>query len=123
MTTLTEAALQDVSAGSLMQALPDPLAKETQNYIVEYGLRLDDGALVFHFFPAEGESWDPAYKMDQRLERAIRETFDTNRVSADYQEEVRSFCVIFGGAARAPDPLALAPMFFEWIDAPLGAPS
>lgn len=121
--TLADSNLQDVSANNLMQALPDLLAKETPHYVVEYGLRYDDGALVFHFFPAEGEYWDPTYKMDQRLERAIRETFDTDRVSADYQEEIRSFCVIFGGAAHAPDPLALAPMFFEWIDAPLGAPS
>lgn len=123
MTTLTDAALQDINGSSLLQSLPDPLAKETPHYLAEYGLRVDDGALVFHFFPPRGDGWDPSYQMDKRLERAIAEVFDVQRVSADYAEEIKSFCVIFGGAARAPDPLALASLFFAQIEVPLGAAS
>jgi hypothetical protein len=104
---------------NLSDAIPERLAKEAPNYLVEYGIRFDDAAMVFHFFPPmHRQDWDPEWKMNERLERAIAETFDTDLVSADYADEVRSFCVIVRGLGCAPDPFPLVELFFERIDSP-----
>lgn len=115
--------MQDINGGALTEALPNPLAKETANYVVEYGIRPDDGALVFHFFPARGEDWDLGYQMNKRLERALHEVFGRKAARADFVDELRSFCVIVWGMASVPDPMSAAATFFDSIDAALEASS
>ncbi len=119
---LSEAALQDVDASSLKEAVPDLLAKDTPGYLVEYGIRIDDGAMVFHFFPPKDRGdWDPGWRMDTRLERALPGCFDVSAVSAGYAEELRSFYVIVGGLGSAPDPWPSVERFFAAIDSALAA--
>lgn len=115
---------QPVDGGSLREAIPDRLGKITSFYSVEYGIRYDDGAVVFQFFPADRDAesvgrWDPHYKMDKRLERAIPLHFRVERVKAVFTEELNSFCVIVGGLGLSPDPWPLVEKFFAAIDAPL----
>lgn len=115
--------LSDVDGRSLLPHVPNPLAKDTKNYLVEYGVRIDDGAMVFHFFvPKDRNDWDPAYAMDKRLERAIPACFSVERVSADFAREMNSFNVIVGGLGASPDPWPLVEKFFQALDgSPAGA--
>lgn len=131
---------------SIRRAIPDLLAKDSAQYIAEYGVRSDDQAMVFHFFPkkslmelhkindeqararytvpqleklTETKDWDKSYGMDKRLERAIPKCFKVENVSADYADEMSSFCVIVGGLGASLDPWPLVNRFFAEIDAPL----
>jgi hypothetical protein len=124
MTTITDANLQDVKGDSLLPHIPNPLAQDTKNFLVEYGVRLDDQAMVFHFFsPKDAVTWDPTYRMDARLKRAIDGSFDVSRVTAGFAPDVDSFYVIVGGLGASPDPWTLAERFLASIDAPLEAAS
>ncbi len=117
MSDLQEANLQDVSASSLREAVPELLAKDTPNYLVEYGIRTDDAAMVFHFFSAKDvEGWPEELRMNERLEKAIPKCFDVSKVSAGYADELRSFYVIVGGLGSAPDPWPRVDSFFAAID-------
>lgn len=102
--------------GSLKTAIPDVLAKETSAFIAHYGVRFDDQALVFHFFPPRNAEW-PA-DMSERLEKAIAEHFDVSRVTADYTTELNSFCVIYGGGGLLLSPLTSANLFLESVLGP-----
>jgi hypothetical protein len=121
---LRDAKLQDVRGNSLLPHVPNPLALDTPNFLVEYGVRLDDQAMVFHFFSAKDRpTWDPTYHMEQRLKRAVDKNFDTQKVSCGYALEMDSFYVIVGGLGAGPDPLPLAERFLRDVEAPLEAAS
>lgn len=116
-------------ATGMTDAIPDRLAKQTPNYDVEYGVRADDMAMIFHFYPPGTDwssyppkkfgTWPQKYAMDQRLERALPESFDVAFVKAVFTEESQSFCIIVKGLGHSPDPWTLVNRFFERIDAPL----
>jgi hypothetical protein len=109
---------KDVLASSLQTHIPDLLARDTPNYLAEYGVRITDEAMVFHFFPPKDRTgWDSRWQPDMRLKAAIDEHFDTRYVSASYVEELQSFCVIVGGLGAAPDPWPLVEKFFRALDA------
>jgi len=113
-----DAELGDVPASSLTTHIPNPLAKDTKNYLVEYGIRVDDDAMVFHFFsPKDKETWDPKYDIHNRLEHAITKCFDLRTIKAGYVSELESFYVIVEGLGLVPDPWAKAEAFFSAIDA------
>ena len=131
---------------AIQLAVPDLRAKDHADYIAEYGVRTDDQAMVFHFFPKKSllalsrmtdeqlkarypadrlalmektKDWDNSFGMDKRLERAIPKCFKTENVSADYADEMSSFCIIVGGLGASADPWPLVNRFFSEIDAPL----
>lgn len=109
---------QDVRAASLMPHIPNPLAMDTPNFLVEYGVRVDDQAVVFHFFSAKDRlTWDPAYRMDDRLRRAIDANFDVSKVTCGYASEMDSFYVIVGGLGAGPDPWPLVERFLSDVQA------
>lgn len=109
---------QSVNASALLTHIPNVRAKDTPGYLVEYGSRVDDGAMVFHFFaPIRDDTWNEDYQMHRRLESAIAQHFDTTKVSANYEQDMDSFCIIVGGLGAAPDPWPLVERFFGTIDA------
>lgn len=123
MTTNTEdlkgANLQDIRANSLLPHVPNLLARDTKDYLVEYGVRVDDKAMVFHFFsPKDRSTWDPEANMDQRLKRAIDICFPVKKVTAGFADELDSFYVIVGELGASPDPWPLVERFFRVLDAP-----
>jgi len=115
---------KDISAASLLPHIPNPLAMDTPNFLVEYGVRIDDQAVVFHFFSAKDRStWDPEYRMDERLRRAIDANFDTRKITCGFAAEMDSFYVIVGGLGAGPDPWPLVERFLSDVQAPLEAAS
>jgi hypothetical protein len=89
-------------------------------YTVEWGRRATDGALVFHFFPPiqEGdlsETWDPAYRMEKRLEHALSFLFPSNPLRAGFEKEYNSFFVVIQ-SVTVPDVRLLAQRFLEVIE-------
>ena len=114
---LHTANLQDVSASSLATQVPNPLAKDTPNFLVEYGVRSDDHAMIFHFFSGKDQrEWNPEFQMDKRLEAAMDAHLDTSVVSAGFTQEIDSFYVFAGGLGGAPDPLPLVEKFLSAIE-------
>ena len=121
---LTGGWARDVKASSLIPHIPNPLAMDTPNFLVEYGIRVDDQAVVFHFFSAKNRtSWDPEYKMDVRLQRGVDRNFDTTKVTCGFAVEMDSFYVIVGGLGAGPDPWPLVERFLFDVQAPLEAAS
>lgn len=112
----------------LRDAIPNRQAKQTVNYVVEYGVREDDGAMIFHFYPPGTDwskyppeklgVWSPTYGMDRRLEAAMPAIFDTRFIKATFTEEMQSFCIIVHGLGRSPDPWPLVNRFLDRIDVP-----
>lgn len=112
---LHHANFQDVHTGSVADAV-SRLAHKGEGFLCEYGPRIDDDALVFHFYPPLDKTWDPAYAMDKRLSSAIHSTLQASKYQAGYAEEMESFYVIVFGAMLAPDPWSLCAMFFDAIE-------
>lgn len=100
----------DVLGSSLMHAIPDPLARDTRHFLVEYGVRIDDSAIVFHFFSPKDGDWNPAFH--QHLEKALQ-LLPTTSMTAGYAPEVDSFYVIVGGLGASPDPWPTIEKFFS----------
>ena len=124
MTTNPVGRFQDVPASALGPHIPNPLAMDTPNFLVEYGIRTDDQAMVFHFFSAKDKpSWDDSYRMDERLKRSIDRNFNIERVTCGFTAEMDSFYVIVGGLGMAPDPWTLVERFLSDVQAPLEAAS
>lgn len=110
----------DIQGAGLRTAIPEPLAVETPNFMVTYGIRLDDNAMVFHFVSARNaETWDPNYQMDKRLERAIPKNFKTEHVTCGFEESLDSFFVIVGYIGASLDPWTLCHRFLNDVQAPL----
>lgn len=101
---------------ALQTHLPDTHAMSTPHFLVEYGVRVDDLAMVFHFYsPEDAPAWPDHARWRTRLERAIESTFDMSAVSADYVPEMDSYCVIVRGMGARPDPLAFAKIFLDRV--------
>lgn len=112
---LAEQDTTHINASSLREALPNRLAKQFPKFTVEYGIREDDRAGVFHFYPPKNENWDPNYRMDERLKFAIDKALRPERVSADFAEEQNSFCVIVKDLGLAIDYFSVFDAFFELV--------
>lgn len=110
----------------LTDAIPNRMALRTDLYDVEYGIRMDDKSFIFHFYPPNTDwseyppkhvgKWADPNAMTERLELAIRETFDVQFVKGSYTAENQSFCIIVKGLGASPDPWFLAHRFFQKID-------
>lgn len=105
-------------------------ASDRGAYLAEWGVRVTDYALIFHFYPpkdAEEEpntmGWDPGFEMPARLEKAIGQVFDTDRITCGFVQEQQSFYVIAGGYGRGLDPRLLAERFLDMIDVAFGTES
>lgn len=114
--TLKSANLQDIS---ITVDLPDLLGRSSPNYDVEYGTRVSDNALVFHFFPpgwAEGKErdWPDWTKFRDSLEQAILACFPV--YEAGYVRELKSFFVILRAKPSVPDLNALLERFFSLLE-------
>lgn len=98
-------------------------ASDRGDYLAEWGVRVTDRALIYHFYPPKGTEnqpntmgWDPSYDMPGRLQEAIKAVFDTSRITCGFAEEQKSFYVIAGGYGRGLDPRPLAERFLDEID-------
>jgi hypothetical protein len=105
----------------IQHVIPNLKAEARENYVVEWGARVTDGALVFHFFPpllVNGQlgKWPHDSIMDKRLEHAIPAVFDTGRVTAGYEKDWESFYIIAGGYASSLDARLLAKRLFDAAD-------
>ncbi len=104
----------DVDGRSLITAIPELRTVQAEKFRVEYGVRHDDSAVVFHFFPVR--HWDAEYQMDRRLEEAILGCFEYFKVATSYAEELESFCVIIGGLGASRDPERLIRKFLGAVE-------
>jgi len=102
-----------VNGTGLQTHIPDKQTVMTRKYAVEYGPRIDDGAVVFHFFPAD-RGWDLSYEMPLRLEAAIAKHLSRFPVHTSFIEELNSFCVI-AAIGSSLDPELLTTRFLNEI--------
>jgi hypothetical protein len=113
MTSATEN-MSEIHLASLQAAIPDPLIDKTDHYQVIYGIRTEDRALVFHFFPPEGSTdWPSTFDPQKVLTPAITALMDSARVFGDYSKEVNSFCVIYRAGGLLPAPFIFARQFLD----------
>lgn len=101
-------------------------ASDRGEYLAEWGVRVTDRALIFHFYPPRGPEdedgelvaleWNPSFDMPTRLQVALDAVFDTDRITCGFVDEERSFYVIAGGYGRGFDPRPLAERFLDRID-------
>ena len=92
-------------------------AEERQNYIVEWGVRVVDSALILHFYPPKDVGgWELSYDMPKRLEHAIREHTNVDQVTCGFVDEYASFFVIAGGYGAGPDQRPFMKTFLDALD-------
>jgi hypothetical protein len=103
-----------ILGSSLALQIPDQRVEETPLYTVKHGIRTDDYAVVFQFFPPQG-GWNPAFKMDKRLELCIPKNFGNFPIHTSFATELDSFCVIVGRLGRAIEPTPLIDLFLSEI--------
>jgi hypothetical protein len=121
-TTNEKSAIKTFHTPEKVQHLvPNLQAESRERYVVEWGGRVTDGALVFHFFPPLNQQgalgkWGNS-DMDKRLEKSIPEVFDTNRITAGFESDWDSFFIIAGGYASVLSPRMLVKKFLDAIDA------
>lgn len=104
---------------AISRDIPDSVVEQRERgYLVEYGVRVNDNAMVFHFFPIPDnlDAWK-RLEMPKRLEAALPQCFELSRVTAGYEPEYDSFYVIAGGYGNVPDPRGLAHRFLSRVDA------
>lgn len=107
-----------VVGSALSQALVEPEMTHRLWYSAEYGLRADDVAGVVHFFRPDGGGWHP--KFPEILKAAIDARLDVSRVSADYVQDLDSFCVRVG-LSDAENPWDPLEEFLDELDRRLGS--
>jgi hypothetical protein len=110
---MTEAA----SLKSLRTAIPELLAEENELFKVQYGIREDDHAMVFHFFPPQ-KGWPD--DISARLTSAMTEHLPSEHIRADYVTELDSFCIIYYGGGMIPAPYGVAKLFLAAVRGPQG---
>jgi len=109
----------------IREDVPNREAGAYEKFVVDWGVRLTDRALVMHFYPplnSEGkisDDWDASYEMDKRLDRAMPQVFDVSRITAGFEREFNSFFVIVGGGGQVLDVRLLVQRFLDAIQAPL----
>lgn len=114
---LRSARLQDVPLDAVQEQLSDMRARNSPVCDAEWGVRLDDGALVFHFFPpgyarAGVTEWLDWSGFRDALERALLRSFPPNTLDAGYAEELSSFFVIVKPRPQSADLVQLIERFF-----------
>lgn len=96
------------------EALDARLAETRNDYVAEWGVRLDDHALVIHFYQIPDQDWSP--DMDKRLDRALPKVFDIKRITAGFEKDKNSFYVIAGRYGDVPDTRLLVKRFLDAVD-------
>lgn len=114
MTDIYEHANTTIAGDNIQIAVPEERTFECGLFNAEYGVRTDDSAMVFHFFPA-GEEWDHE-RLRTGLSEAIKTCFDPENVQAEYVPELESYCVLVGGMGLMPDPWTYAEIFLKRIE-------
>lgn len=123
---IAAAKLQDVQSSDIVGALQDLKGRSHANYEAEYGLRLDDGAFVMHFFPPghaldQTAVWPDLMAFHDTLESALLVYFPVQAADktlhASYVEDLKSFCVILAAKPAVPDFEAFLSAFFQRLEA------
>lgn len=119
---LKTAGLQDIPRSAIQEQLRDIRARNSATCDVEYGIRSDDNALVFHFFPPgyaldSGKDWADWTAFRDKLEKALLAHFAKPSIDAGYAQELRSFHAIIKPRPLVPDLTALLEDFFEQLEA------
>ena len=86
--------------------IPDIQSFVHDEFLVSYGVRTDDLAMVFHFFAPPGRSWNDEFRMVDRLNDVTGDHYplDRHKVKGGFTEELDSYFVIVPGAAEAITP-------------------
>ncbi len=120
---LQGAGLQDIRGSDLVEGLSDLQARNRPRYDVEWGIRVDDGALVFHFFPPgyaanSSANWPNWTDFRDRLENAALGTFDRDAVMGDFVAELKSFYLIIKPLPPSPDLNGLVEQMLAKLELP-----
>lgn len=120
----TEPTTQDVTEmskeplGGLEVDIPNAQSHIAEKFLVTYGVRTDDDAMIFHFFAPVGEDWDPAFGMTDRLNYVTPKFYplDQYKVKGGFTSEMDSYFVIVPGAGSTiTDPLQTAKKYLNAI--------
>lgn len=113
-----------IDGSSIIEAIPHRVEDSTQHYRVEFGVRLDDQAVVFHFFPpSDKERWSPDEHtamrgaLDQGLLGYIKPSWPG--YLAEYIPELESYSVQVPVMGTVPDPIYCARKFLAIVNASL----
>lgn len=126
---MTEAAEQNPLADldltpvrGLMVHVPEPHQWVSERFLSEYGARITDDALLFHFFAPPGKVLEEDESFISDLEASLTNVFPLERfaVKGGYVEDLDSVWVIVPDAGMLPHHLQLAEKFLSGI--PGGAP-
>lgn len=118
MTEPQPAQMHDIRLASLQASVPDPLIEKNKHYQAIYGIRTEDNALVFHFFPpGDDAQWAKTFDPEKVLTPAIEALLDPARVFGDYAKELNSFCVIYRAGGLLPAPFILARQLLDRVTA------
>lgn len=118
----TTESLQAMRPLEIEEALSDLRGRSSDHCDAEWGVRKDDNALVFHFFPPgyaahNATEWRTWSTFRDALERAILACFGRQGYRADYVPELSSFCLIVKPVPAVPDLTALIEQFFSLLEA------
>lgn len=118
---LRSASMQDIPLSALEESLQDVLARNTPRFDAEYGTRVDDDALVMHFYPPgyaldSNTDWPSWHKFRDALEETILKYFNEGTYQAGYVDELKSFFVIVKPKPQVPDLVSLLERFFIHLE-------
>jgi len=104
-----EATLEDMDMrplSGLETHIPDIQSFVHEKFLVAYGVRTDDDAMVFHFFAPPDSTWDESFQMVDRLNEVTGRYYplDRYKVKGGYTPELDSYYVIVPGAGAAISP-------------------
>lgn len=110
-----------LSRTALAEAIPNKRELTTDCFTVEYGSRLDDSVMVFHFFPPE-TGWDHKRVRDA-LDRGLIDVLATrelwSKYKAEFVPELDSYVLRVPAMGSAPDPDYCAKLFLNAVVAAL----
>ena len=125
-------ALGEQPVGGLHEGLEARLAKDAKDYYVEYGARVDDGDMLFHFYASKDhylrtqtghltyDEWEGMpVDIKKVFEEALLGSFAEKDIEANYIPEIQSYCFRIAGLGLSLDPEPQVNAFFERIDAGL----
>lgn len=107
-------ALSDVGTQGVIPDVPNRKSFTGRGFRSEYGIRVSDDAMVFHFYP-EGGPWSDDFVpvMEESLLRNY--PMSKYKLTGGYVPELDSFWVIVAEAGRGMAPLVLAERFLSQI--------
>lgn len=119
--TLRNISQHDVSGDGLLRSLEGSEVRATPHYLAEYGVRVDDGAGVLHFFrPTNVTAWDP--RLPDTLTACVQEQLGGYKMLAiGYEKEFDSPYIIFEIPEKVPNPMAVLEQFLNGLDEKLGS--